>query len=74
MPGGIIIWARETKMAEMNISEPYENDFQLKKSFQPKLIFFAWEIGENLKKSAKSQIFYAKSQRILDILCIPLQF
>ena len=51
---GIIILARETKIAEMNVSEPYKNDFQfLEKSIQPKLIFFAREISENLEKSGK---------------------
>ena len=49
---GIIILPRETKIAEMKLSEPYKNDFQFsKKSIQPKLKFFEWEIGENLKKS-----------------------
>ena len=54
VPGGIIILARETKIAEMKLSEPYKNDFQLlTKSVQKKLKIFAWEIGENLKKSRK---------------------
>ena len=54
MSGGIIILARETKIAEMKLSEPYKNDFQFsKKSIQPKLKIFEWEIGENLKKSGK---------------------
>ena len=54
VPGGIIILARETKIAEMKLSEPYKNDFQFsKKSIKPKLKIFEWEIGENLKKSGK---------------------
>ena len=28
VPGGIIILTRETKIAEMNLSEPFKNDFQ----------------------------------------------
>ena len=56
VPGGIIILARETKIAEMKLSEPYKNDFQFsKKSIQPKLKFFAWEVGEILEKSRKSE-------------------
>ena len=54
MPGGIIILARETKIAEMKLSGPSKNDFQLlKKSVQKKLKIFAWEVGEILEKSGK---------------------
>ena len=62
VPGGIIILARETKIAEMKLSEPYKNDFQFsKKSVQPKLKIFEWEIGGNLKKSGKNQYFHKNS-------------
>ena len=45
VPGGIIILTRETKIAEMKLSEPYKNDFQLsKKLVQKKLTFFASEV------------------------------
>ena len=54
VPGGIIILPRETKIAEMKLSEPYKNDFQfLKKLIQPKLEIFECKISENLKKSGK---------------------
>ena len=57
VPGGIIILARETKIAEMKLSGPSKNDFQLlKKSVQKKLKIFAWEICENLKISRKSGV------------------
>ena len=42
VPGGIIILTRDTKIAEMNLSEPFKNDFQFsEKSVQKKLIIFA---------------------------------
>ena len=57
MAGGIIILTRETKIAEMKLSGPTKNDFQLlKKSVQKKLKIFAWEIGENLKNFGKSGV------------------
>ena len=66
MPGGIIILARETKIAEMKLSGPSKNDFQLlKKSVQKKLKIFAWEVGEILEKSRISGIWYAKINLIL---------
>ena len=38
VPRGIIILTRETKIAEMNLSEPFKNDFQFSdKSVQKKL-------------------------------------
>ena len=56
VPGGIIILARETKIAEMKLSGPSKNDFQfLKKSVQKKLFFLCgklvkfWKNQENLR-------------------------
>ena len=57
MAGGIIILVSETKIAEMKLSGPSQNDFQLlKKSVQKKLKIFASEICENLKFSRKSGV------------------
>ena len=57
MPGGIIILAHETKIAEMSFSDHGKIDFPfLEKSVQPKLKIFAWEFIENSKKSVKSGI------------------
>ena len=45
VPGGIIILTRETKIAEMNLSEPFKNDFQSsEKSVEKKMKMFAWKI------------------------------
>ena len=50
---GTLIFTFVHDIAEMKLSESYKNDFNFKKSIQPKLKFFEWEIGENLKKSGK---------------------
>ena len=46
VPGGIIILTRETKIAEMNFSEPFKNNFQSsEKSVEEKIKNIAWKIA-----------------------------
>ena len=44
VPGGIIILTRDTKIAEMNLSEPFKNDFQSSEKSVEMFLNIAWEI------------------------------